>query len=293
MTKYDKSALWDSILDEKFRNPVEVDSFKCDNGQNSRITQYCVNTHGVFFLKTILFQMVNQINHDDLELLRNIPNREIGGGHEIVFRGLRIDLDYLLALEEILFLKKHLLKTRSILEIGAGYGRTCHSILSLFPNIEQYEIVDLPEMLSLSKTYLQKVSTRNNLNKIKLVSVENFNEKYFDLIVNIDSMQEMDCETTKNYLNYIDFFGKSFYSKNTVGKFEPELCGFEPSDSSCLAMSSGLLTNTVNIFCPEELKKAQKNFLIQFSPGKDWFVSKHAETIPWSHYYQSLFIKNV
>jgi hypothetical protein len=58
-------------------------------------------------------------------------------------------------------------------------------------------------------------------------------------------------------------------------------------------MSSGLLKENINIFCPIDLKKAHENFLTTFLPSKEWVIDKHATSLPWSHYYQALFVKNV
>ena len=55
--------------------------------------------------------------------------------------------------------------TSSVVEIGAGYGRTCHSILSLYPNITEYHIIDFPQMLDLSRAYLKTVGTNENFEK--------------------------------------------------------------------------------------------------------------------------------
>ena len=48
----------------------------------------------------------------------------------------------------------------SVLEIGAGYGRTCHGLLSNL-HINEYTIIDLENMLEHSKEYL-KSSSQNN-----------------------------------------------------------------------------------------------------------------------------------
>lgn len=291
MTLYDKSALWDSILDEDMFKKIDIQTFK-EQGANSRITQYNHKTHGLLFLKNILFQMASTFDQKSINLLDKIPNRHIGGGLSIDFNGSILDLDYLLALEEILFLQSRLGKIGSILEIGAGYGRTCHSILSLFPNISEYHILDFPSMLKLSKSYLKTVGKPENFQKIEFTPIENINKRQYDLIINIDSMQEMDQSAAESYLAYIDQFGSAFYSKNTVGKFNSELCGWQKSEGSELAMASGLLTQSINIFCPKDLQEAQSQFLTRFLPGHQWVVEKHSKSLPWSHYYQGLFIKN-
>ena len=116
------------------------------------------------------------------------------------------DLDYLLSLEEVLFLKDTLQEVYSILEVGPGYGRTCHSILSIFENVQEYVVIDLKEMLNISRQYLKRVLDQKDFEKITFVDVDSLHEnnKIFDLVINIDSMQEMDGKVVQNYLDFID-----------------------------------------------------------------------------------------
>lgn len=135
--------------------------------------------------------------------------------------------------------------------------------------------------------YLKIVLTKNLFKKIKFISVNELKDMKVDLIINIDSMQEMHENVVLEYMKYINT--KNFYCKNTVGKFNPELCGWEKSENSNMALSSGVLKNIINIFCPDELLKSQKQFMIIFLPTKKWKVLKHSGTSPWSHYYQAIF----
>ncbi|MDR1031778.1 MAG: putative sugar O-methyltransferase [Holosporales bacterium] len=291
MKKIADSPLWNSILKSKAFKNIPHD-FKLGNAANLRIAQYNPKTHGTMFLKMLIFWMANSFKENDLLKLSQICNKRQGGGASIFYSNMWLDLDYLMALEEVLFLNDHLTSINSILEIGAGYGRTCHTILSLFPNIEKYTIVDLDQTLDLSRSYLNDTVMQKDFKKIDFVSINNFMKRRAELTINIDSMQEMSHSAVKAYLKYIDDFSRYFYCKNTVGKFAPKLCGFIRSKDCDLALRSGLLTDQLNIFCPLELEKHRKKFLVEFSPGKGWFVEKAGPTFPWSHYYQALFSKN-
>jgi putative sugar O-methyltransferase len=79
---------------------------------------------------------------------------------------------------------------KKIVEIGAGFGRTCHVLLTMNDSIEEYIIIDLPQMIELSKIYLKKVIP-NNFFKIKFISCEDIKEFYktpSDLVININSL---------------------------------------------------------------------------------------------------------
>ncbi len=294
MSVYEANSLWNSILSSEVFAKFNLENFK-DSGVNNKIAQYNHHTHGLLFFKNILFQMANVVGLEKLKLLEKIPNRHVGGGITINYERISFDLDYLSSIEEIVFLEKQLPDVTTILEIGAGYGRTCHSILSIFEQIEQYVIVDLSGMLNLSKQYLEKVLNKNLFNKIKFLDPNQFELErgIFDLVINIDSMQEMDEMVVLSYLNFIKKHANIFYTKNTVSKFCPSTCGWEKNNNSKLAMNSGLLKEVIDIFCPLELLKAQKRFLNVFLPGEKWTLLKHAASLPWSHYYQALYIKEL
>lgn len=293
MTRNDSKVLWDSILAQKNFKEFDINTFK-EGGANTRITQYNYQTHGLLFLKNILYKMIQNFSEEQMNFLKKIDNRNVGGGVNITYDCVNVDLDYLLAVEEATFLSENMSEINSILEIGAGYGRTCHTLLSLFPHISEYRILDLPQMLKISKCYLEKVVSKENFSKITFISAgSEYDAKSVDLIINIDSMQEMPEETVISYLSLINKYAKFFYCNNTVGKFDPKLCGWEESEASILAMNSGILKDKVNIFCPAELNAARRKFVSLFSPGEKWSTKKQEKVDPWTHYYQVLYGKNV
>ena len=107
-------------------------------------------------------------------------------------------------ISEYIFLTKHLdsKMIRNVVEIGAGFGRSCHELLNLIESIDEYVIIDLPEIINLSSTYLKKVIP-NHFHKIKFV--ENTNEELIetlkpDLVINVDSFQEMPVDVIDNYI---------------------------------------------------------------------------------------------
>lgn len=53
-------------------------------------------------------------------------------------------------------------KPRSIVEIGAGYGRLGHALLSVFPSVS-YTVVDIEPALSVSNWYLSRLFPTRHL----------------------------------------------------------------------------------------------------------------------------------
>lgn len=228
-------------------------------------------------------------------MLKNIKNRSYGNPISINFlNDLEVDIDYLHGVKEVMFIKDTLEECESIVEIGAGYGRTAHSILSLSKQIKKYCIIDLPDVLPFSSRFLKNVLDIDDYKKIDFISTHEINlnfDKKFDLCININSFQEMSTDVIFDYLLFIDKNCNFFYSNNKVGKFKPELCSFDCNNSAKLALESGLLKTLLNIFNESDLTFARKCFVENFSPSKEWMCVKHDDVFPWPHYYQALYKK--
>lgn len=118
----------------------------------------------------------------------------------------------------------------SIMELGAGYGRTAYVFLKQFPEIK-YFIVDIPPALYIAKKYLS-----NQFRKRKIFKYRNFLDytkikkeigesniiflmpnqlellpsKMVDLFINISSFQEMRFDQIQFYFNCIDRLVKKY-----------------------------------------------------------------------------------
>lgn len=113
------------------------------------------------------------------------------------YRGCEIDADYLAAVEEWQFLHDADVldkEVQTVVEIGAGFGRTCHTLLTLAPAIRRYLIIDLEPMLRLARAYLQRVVPNGEVTFVAHddnVEIAKIAELRPDLVINIDSFQEM------------------------------------------------------------------------------------------------------
>ena len=104
-----------------------------------------------------------------------------------------------------------------VAEIGAGWG-ACATQLLQVSEIESYTIVDLPENLCLSSTYLKHFNEKLDAQFVECVgsavlvpksglifalppAIDRLKGPY-DLIINTMSFQEMDLETVDTYLNW-------------------------------------------------------------------------------------------
>jgi putative sugar O-methyltransferase len=92
---------------------------------------------------------------------------------------------------------------RSIFEIGGGYGRTAHALLSLFPEA-RYTIVDIEPALSISRWYLERLLPAERLRFVEFGQVDSLVSDEFDLALSISSLQEMTPEVVASYFALMD-----------------------------------------------------------------------------------------
>ena len=295
--KFGASALWQNN-NKKFvtkKDVLDLSSFKSSK-VNHKITLWDPETNGVRYVKTLIYNLCFSLTAGDWGKLRRIKCRDLGNPISVKFNNSVVCLDYLQALFEMKFISKKLkLNDKKILEIGAGYGRTCHAIISNY-NIQSYHIVDLENCLNLSKRYLQKVLTRKQFSKITFLSNNEMPEMQnyqFDLSINIDSFAEMDKKVVLNYLKYINNHCRYFYVKNPIGKYRDKSLDNHAGGKRAVAnaMKTGVLRHIVDINNNHSIKQSSEKFVRAYRPGKSWRHLSDSWARPWSYYWQAIFQK--
>ena len=242
--KYDSSVIEEAIH-------VDFENFK-SNSANYKIALFNPETNGYKYLRTLVYQLCRSLTQKQIEKLKRIENKEYGNPISVTYHGQKICLDYLQAVYEIDFIERHNnFENQYILEIGAGYGRTCHTILSNY-DVQRYYILDLETCLNLSQKYLKTVLNEKNYSKIQFVPVADFplleNVK-FDISINIDSMSEMTSKIVYDYLLYIDKHSRLFFVKNPVGKYMLNDSSDDTPDQDAVshALSTGILKDIIEV----------------------------------------------
>jgi len=118
-----------------------------------------------------------------------------------------------------------------IIEIGGGYGGQCKIIYDLYKP-KSYTIVDLPEVLALSKKYLSK----HNIDVITRVPHDTC-DKHYDLFISNYAFTEIDREYQQFYADHIiKYCDKGYMTCNYVGLrnreesfVEEEIFGLKPN----------------------------------------------------------------
>lgn len=272
----------------------DLTNFKSDR-PNQKIALWDPAANGVRYLKTLIYNLATGLGPADWARLRKTLNREVGNPIAVRQGGESICLDYLQAILEVGFIENTVdLRGADVLEIGAGYGRTCHTLLSNH-DISTYCIADLKTTMQLSRKYLRAVLDDAQFEKIDFVSVDEVDDalssRRFDLCINIDSFAEMAPDTARGYLALIDRQCTACYVKNPVGKYlDRSLDGhFEGDEVLGQALETGLLRQVLDIHDSRAVKAAVPDFISIYRPGDDWSCVADGWAVPWSFYWQAIY----
>ena len=143
--------------------------------------------------------------------------------NNVLVRNRRLNPDYLRCflmanrIKKILF--QHTNKINRVLEVGAGSGHLARVLMQLV-NIKQYVIIDIPETLAFSYSFLtlnfpgkkivlfNKKTSKREITEAQIILVpapyvEDFPVKNYDLFVNTASMGEMRFESVRFWMNLV------------------------------------------------------------------------------------------
>jgi len=133
------------------------------------------------------------------------PEPELGSPLPVYWRGRLISQDLANAALEVTAIGRALDGTRpsSILEVGAGYGRTAYALLTTFPGAT-YTIVDIEPALSIARWYLEQLFPPERLRFLRPEETDDLLDGRTDLVVSISSLHEMRLDQVERYLELMD-----------------------------------------------------------------------------------------
>lgn len=288
------SKLWSNLSSTLFSRIDDefLETFRAPGGANQRLAAWDPLDRSTRYYKTLLYIVAKQKPAEFFDAYRKLQNTGIGNPVTITAGGCRIDIDYYLAVEELLFLKRHapLDSIKSVVEIGAGFGRTCHAILSLTDSVEEYTIVDLPAMLNLSRAYLKRAAP-GLLPRVKFIESGDtvaWRSLRPDLSINIDSFQEMPPELIDRYMEGLVAKSSWFYCRNPVGKYKPECVGLPPPAGVDMneVYALGFCRTVLDLFDDEELASVRVAYLSAYRPPGAWTPAADMPTsiFPYAHH---------
>ena len=292
----DKSKLWKRYFSLLKIPKIKIKNFKKED-VNYKIGPTNPKRLGFFYYKMLLMNIAQNLSKKELGLLKRIKKRNVGNPTTVKVSNVEVDFDYFQSLKEFLFLKEKIKKKIfNIIEIGAGYGRTCHAFLSLNNDLKKYLIIDFPEMLSLSSRYLKRVLDNKNFKKVSFIdanqNLDNITELNLKncLTININSFNEMSDNAFNIYIELINGIGGFFYTKNPVAKFnDPEIT--TNIKRKRIALNTGQIKKIINIFNEKELNKAKRNYVQTYLPSTKWKIISTKFSRPLIYYLQTLYEK--
>ncbi|GLU48701.1 putative sugar O-methyltransferase [Nocardiopsis ansamitocini] len=294
--KYGRSLLWEFNNETRVTDSAVTDlaRFK-SSAVNFKLALWDPSVNGVRYLKSLIYDLAMRLSPENRERLDRVRNREVGDPITVRCNGQTVCMDYLQAVLELDFIAGRVrMDGLRVLEIGAGYGRTCHTIMSNH-DIADYTIVDLDNSLALARAYLRSVLDDGQYEKIVFVPVDTVEEALshtrFDLCLNIDSFAEMDASTVRNYLALVDAHCDHLYVNNPVGKYlDKSLDGHaQGEDVVKLALSTGLLRDVIDIYDSQAVAARSVAFTAAYRPGTGWRCLADDRAVPWSYYWQALY----
>jgi len=304
----ESSQLWKQLSQELFHNIGDdfLRNFREPGKANNRLAAWDPFDGTMRFFKFLLFNQCKAKPDVFFEHYRRLGDTQIGNPVTIrvVRQGLPVDvnLDHFFSIEEFSFLAENidLAEIGHVIEIGAGFGRTAHALLKLCSTVETYTIIDLPNVLKLSSLYLEAVLDEREFAKLKFVDAmeivdsKALNRGAADLVINIDSYQEMKPEVIDFYMNNIASHARFFYSKNAIGKYRPETIGLpsgleaEPNEIFQLGRSREI----IDIFCNSELEVARTRHMDAYRPSALFRVIAEAPLDVFPYYHNTLYARN-
>lgn len=129
----------------------------------------------------------------------------LGNPLPVLRRGALVSQDLANSAIEVAAIKRALGGRRptSILEVGAGYGRTAYALLGLFPEA-RYTVVDINPARALCNWYLSTLYPRRDIRFLSPAEATPERLGRVDLAVSISSLQEMTSGQVSAYLQLFD-----------------------------------------------------------------------------------------
>jgi hypothetical protein len=289
------SDLWKALCGETFAGVDDafLEGFRRPGGPNNRLAAWDPLDKSMRYFKFLLYAAAMRQPKRFFSLYRALGNVELGQPIAVSLHSCAINIDYLLSVDEFLFVESvpDFQSVQSIVEIGAGFGRTCHAFLALSApgQVQQYTIVDLPEILELSRRALAKLIPEH-YEKVRFVDAtreSDWHEIIADLAINIDSFQEMPPATIDAYMRSLVSGSRLLYVKNPIAKYDPKGVGVRVENLKKMqdVLSLGYCRDVIDIFNDAALASARETYIDAYRPaGWQLIADRALEIFPYYHH---------
>ncbi|MDQ3019686.1 MAG: putative sugar O-methyltransferase [Bacteroidota bacterium] len=190
---FDGNVITPLLWTENHVSPDDIKYFRGDNAYVWQLRGKSMNIFG-YVLSTYYVKSI-----DYLGLLEKLTEDPYFGNIYFHIDNKIISRDLLDSIIEIYFLEKHLsissINDLNILDIGAGYGRLAHRMITALPNIRSYLCTDAFAYSTFISEYY--IRYRNLEDKAKVVPLDEIEKvltaEKIDIAINIHSFSE--CKT--------------------------------------------------------------------------------------------------
>ena len=177
-----------TVWNDQHVSAEDIGYFRGDNawvwqvrGRNSNVLAYAIS---LYYLKSM----------DRLGLLDKLLEDEEFGNFVFSIAGQHVSRDLLDSIVEIYFLDRHLgLGSRAafrVLDVGAGYGRLAHRLVSALSGVERYYCTDAVAVSTFVSEYYLRFRRVDKATVIPLDEIETAFCDPIDLAINIHSFSE-------------------------------------------------------------------------------------------------------
>jgi hypothetical protein len=189
---FDSDVTAPFIWTDGYVRPEDITYFRGDNGwvwqvrgKNTNVLAYAVS---LYYLKSI----------DRFGLLEKLVEDNSFGNFTFPIAGRQVSRDLLDSITEIYFLDRHLgIGSRAgfrVLDVGAGYGRLAHRMVSALPGIERFICTDAVAFSTFVSEYYLRFRGVEKALVVPLDEIDNtLRDHSVDLAINIHSFSE--CRT--------------------------------------------------------------------------------------------------
>lgn len=207
-----------------------------------------------------------------------------------------LNLDYMLSAIEMDFLESALqhdsTAVKRVVEVGAGFGRTAHMVLTHLQDIENYTILDFSEMVELSRSYLKSVLPLQLFNKILFITTMEELDSNFDLAIQIDGLQEMEEVVIESYYECVFTKSRFVFLRNPVAKYLPSKGGILNTESVEIPLSLGRSQRVIDIWNVSEVGDVCAQHDVAYTPNNGTLVkAQNCRLFP--HYRMQFFVNDL
>lgn len=269
---------------------LDLPNFK-SSSINYNISLHDPDHQGVMYLRTLIYNLARNLTEDQWNLLDKTEGRDKGYPIAVICKDRSVCLDYLQAVFEVSFMSKYVdLTDKSVMEVGAGYGRTAHTILSNY-DVKSYTIVDLENLCALSFRYLKEVLAPEQLVKVKWIPIEHgYPKKDHDIAICIDVFAELDEGEAEYYVRYAQEHCKYFYLKMPVGRYAVGVKLATETNPRITKLYLNESYDDINTMDESEILTQIPKFLKKFKP-KGWSCLGDSQAQPFMQYWQAMYSK--